>query len=193
MEIKDFISVYDDVMALSTTGNFLKFCNKISFAEQKVLTPLNENRLDKLDKKTRSTKGYGLRTDGESLTEAHWCNVYSYLIEQIFRNYDRNLPFKSGIQRIDEINVLKYEKDDFYVAHTDSFLTIPRTLSIVIFLNDDYEGGELVFHCPRTRQPYMSIPPKSNRLVIFPSNFLYPHSVNKVNKGVRYSIVSWMV
>ena len=135
MEIKDFISVYDDVMALSTTGNFLKFCNKISFAEQKVLTPLNENRLDKLDKKTRSTKGYGLRTDGESLTEAHWCNVYSYLIEQIFRNYDRNLPFKSGIQRIDEINVLKYEKDDFYVAHTDSFLTIPRTLSIVIFLN----------------------------------------------------------
>ena len=44
MEIKDFISVYDNVMALSTTGNFLKFCNKISFAEQKVLTPLNENR-----------------------------------------------------------------------------------------------------------------------------------------------------
>jgi len=28
-------------------------------------------------------------------------------------------------------------------------------------------------------------------VVIFPSNFLYPHKVNPVTKGVRYSCVSW--
>ena len=28
-------------------------------------------------------------------------------------------------------------------------------------------------------------------LLIFPSNFLYPHRVDPVTKGVRYSYVSW--
>ena len=28
-------------------------------------------------------------------------------------------------------------------------------------------------------------------LVIFPSNFLYPHKISPVTDGVRYSYVSW--
>ena len=29
-------------------------------------------------------------------------------------------------------------------------------------------------------------------LIIFPSNFLYPHKITPVTKGVRYSYVSWV-
>ena len=28
-------------------------------------------------------------------------------------------------------------------------------------------------------------------VIIFPSTFLYPHKVNEVKKGIRYSFVSW--
>ena len=32
---------------------------------------------------------------------------------------------------------------------------------------------------------------KSNRMIVWPSNFLYPHAVKPVTEGIRYSIVSW--
>jgi predicted 2-oxoglutarate/Fe(II)-dependent dioxygenase YbiX len=32
---------------------------------------------------------------------------------------------------------------------------------------------------------------KTGDLLIFPSNFLYPHRVEPVTKGVRYSFISW--
>ena len=31
------------------------------------------------------------------------------------------------------------------------------------------------------------------RLIIWPSNFMFPHRVNPVIKGTRYSIVAWAV
>jgi predicted 2-oxoglutarate/Fe(II)-dependent dioxygenase YbiX len=33
---------------------------------------------------------------------------------------------------------------------------------------------------------------KAGSIMIFPSNFLYPHKVVEVTKGVRYSYVSWV-
>ncbi len=32
---------------------------------------------------------------------------------------------------------------------------------------------------------------KAGEIMIFPSNFLYPHRVDLVTKGTRYSYVSW--
>ena len=33
---------------------------------------------------------------------------------------------------------------------------------------------------------------KKGDLLIFPSNFLYPHRIAPVTKGARYSYVSWV-
>ena len=59
-------------------------------------------------------------------------------------------------------------------------------LSIISILNDDYEGGELIMFEDK------KIDTKKGDLLIFPSNFLYPHKVTPVTKGVRYSYVSWV-
>ena len=32
---------------------------------------------------------------------------------------------------------------------------------------------------------------KKGDMLIFPANFLYPHQVNAVKKGTRYSWISW--
>ena len=32
---------------------------------------------------------------------------------------------------------------------------------------------------------------KPGHVVIWPSNFMYPHAVEPVKKGIRYSVVSW--
>ena len=59
-------------------------------------------------------------------------------------------------------------------------------LSIIGILNDDYEEGELIMFENK------KIDTKKGDLLIFPSNFLYPHKVTPVTKGVRYSYVSWV-
>jgi hypothetical protein len=60
------------------------------------------------------------------------------------------------------------------------------TLSLVGVLNDDYEGGEFIMWEDR------DIKLKTGDLLVFPSNFLYPHKVNEVTKGVRNTFVSWV-
>ena len=59
-------------------------------------------------------------------------------------------------------------------------------LTVLGGLNDDYEGGELVLWQDQV------IPLKAGSVMVFPSNFMYPHKVNPVSKGARYSYVSWV-
>jgi predicted 2-oxoglutarate/Fe(II)-dependent dioxygenase YbiX len=59
-------------------------------------------------------------------------------------------------------------------------------LSIIGVLNDDYEGGELIMFEDK------KINTKAGDLLIFPSNFLYPHQIAPVTKRARYSYVSWV-
>ena len=59
-------------------------------------------------------------------------------------------------------------------------------LSIIGILNDDYEGGNLIMFGDK------KIDTKKGDLIIFPSNFLYPHEITPVTKGVRYSYTSWV-
>jgi predicted 2-oxoglutarate/Fe(II)-dependent dioxygenase YbiX len=58
-------------------------------------------------------------------------------------------------------------------------------LSVLGILNSDYEGGEFVM-CGE------EIKLDAGDVIVFPSNFLYPHEVKPVTSGVRYSFVSWV-
>ena len=56
---------------------------------------------------------------------------------------------------------------------------------LLVHLNDDYEGGDFImWETEKIELPQGSI-------MIFPSNFMYPHKVTPVTEGTRYSYVSW--
>lgn len=61
-----------------------------------------------------------------------------------------------------------------------------RDLSMVFYLNDDFEGGDFIFPDLKIR-----IRPEPGMLICFPSNRNYKHGVEPVTKGKRYSIVCW--
>ena len=61
-----------------------------------------------------------------------------------------------------------------------------RDLSMVLYLNDDYEGGDFIFPDLKIR-----VRPEPGMLVCFPSNHHYKHGVEPVTRGKRYSIVCW--
>ena len=58
-------------------------------------------------------------------------------------------------------------------------------LSIVGALNEDYEGGEFMMW----QDTEITLPQGS--VLIFPSNFMYPHEVKEVASGTRYTYVTW--
>ena len=58
--------------------------------------------------------------------------------------------------------------------------------SALLFLSDDYEGGEFVV----AEKIYS---PQKGAGIIFPSNFLYPHEVKPVIKGTRWSALTWLM
>jgi predicted 2-oxoglutarate/Fe(II)-dependent dioxygenase YbiX len=55
--------------------------------------------------------------------------------------------------------------------------------SCVIYLNDDYEGGEIEF-CNFD----IKVKPVKNSMVLFPSNYPYMHTAHQVHSGTRYAI-----
>lgn len=86
-------------------------------------------------------------------------------------------------------SLLRYKEGHFYGEHIDwtSNMGHSRVLSILIYLNDDYEGGGIVF--PRQD---VTIKPEAGSVVVFPSVGTHPHEALEVTKGTKYAVVTWM-
>jgi hypothetical protein len=86
-----------------------------------------------------------------------------------------------------------YKKNKKMANHCDHIASIfdgqrkgIPILSVLGVLNDDYKGGEFIMFDD------MEYEMKQGNILIFPSNFLYPHRVEPVKKGTRYSFISWV-
>ena len=108
---------------------------------------------------------YDWHTDGQC---DHWCARESSLFHNI---------------KLEEMN-LKYTPDP-------RLLGTVRKISVSAILNDDYEGGELLFSTIEkdSTVKITNIKARKGDLVIFPS--FIEHKVAPVTKGTRYSIVAW--
>jgi len=92
---------------------------------------------------------------------------------------------------INQIDLLKYTPGGQYKIHTDHFSDTPRHLSIIINLNNNYKGGDLIFLNQKEKE-IKRLKLGKGSMVFFPSNFLYPHSIEPITKGTRYSIIAWL-
>ena len=87
----------------------------------------------------------------------------------------------------DSYQLLRYGKNNFFNNHFDDSVQHHRRISIVYYLNDDYVGGEITFN-----RFGLTYKPKANDLLIFPSSYVYTHSVAEVAEGTRYALVTWI-
>ena len=94
--------------------------------------------------------------------------------------------------RLTDFRVNRYNSGGFMSEHIDNIhhshgqqYGYPH-LSVLLFLNEDYEGGEFVV----ADNEYQT---EKGSAIIFPSNFMFPHKVNKVEYGTRWSVVSWLM
>jgi hypothetical protein len=86
---------------------------------------------------------------------------------------------------------LMYDVNGKYEKHVDTFHKRSdevRKLTVLAFLNDDFEGGKFyIANDHKKLYPEQ----KKGTVLIFPS--FMPHGVEPVTKGIRYSVVTWMV
>jgi hypothetical protein len=74
----------------------------------------------------------------------------------------------------------------YFLPHFDDSLEVIRSVSAVLYLNSDYEGGELTF----TRLDNLKIKPEPGDLVVFPSTYLYKHTSEILTKGTKYCVIA---
>jgi predicted 2-oxoglutarate/Fe(II)-dependent dioxygenase YbiX len=113
--------------------------------------------------------------------------LYSSL-DNAFDHYANVLyPFagKNIKNREESIHLLRYEQNGHLPAHQDQGVS-SRVLSSVMYLNDNYEGGEIVFQSSGVK-----LKPEAGSIIFFPSNFLYVHEVYPITSGSRYSMPHW--
>jgi len=121
----------------------------------------------------------------ELIMKEIWNTLKKYISELEFQWY-------SSWNGYSEVRFNRYRTDTQMRLHCDHIHSmfdgqrkgIP-SLSILGSLNNDYKGGELVFWDETV------VELKAGEIMIFPSNFLYPHEVKLVTEGTRYSFVSW--
>jgi hypothetical protein len=149
----------------------------------------------KVNSKTRDTDSFSIAHTGEIK------DLSGNVLSEIFRTSLANLFFKNfhtveqdymssyGVYWAwhEEWSVLKYGKGQHFTNHIDDHPNYPRRTSTIYYLNDNYTGGEINF--PRFN---LTIKPKANQMILFPSNYVYNHSVSPVIEGQRYAVVSWM-
>ena len=187
MEIKNFIKIYDEVLPWNVLSNLIRFANSSNFQETRV----GGGDISRTDFNIRKTFTLPLSNLNNSFSNIHWFNLLYNYFNKNLKQYkiDANI-LDYDYKDICDIEILKYENTGFYTWHVDHFATIPRTMSCILLLNNDYEGGNLCFRNPDGSGEW-EVDVKPNRMIIWPSIFLYPHTVKPVTKGKRYSVVAW--
>ena len=129
-------------------------------------------------------------------THIQFKSLFKYL-EIAIQNYQKKNSILKGKENASWINHISHVRFNRYKVGTrmrphrdhihnlfDGKLKGIPILSFVGLLNDNYEGGE--FMC---REKEIKL--RRGDILLFPSNFMYPHEVKKITKGIRYSFVSW--
>ena len=148
-----------------------------------------------VNKKTRDTSTFGIPYKGkiedilvQSLQDAFINNLNNLFFENFDPiEKDYMATYGIGSDWHDSYGILKYGEGQQFTNHIDDHPSYHRRISTVYYLNENYTGGEINF--PRFG---VTLKPKANQMIVFPSTYVYNHSVSPVIEGERYAVVSWL-
>ncbi len=176
-KLSDFIHCFENILDLSICDQIVNDSEKETFYSAGVQKTSNKNDArncyyKRLNKKYNSF-------------------VYKAIHTALSKYIKQHEFFQTGLSIEDTgYDHLLYKGDQKgeYKMHVDHVDISPRVLSISLILNDNYEGGNFSFF---KDNPFI-IKKKKGSVIIFPSNFCFPHAVTPVTNGDRHSIITWI-
>jgi len=183
----DYIQVFENIIPLDLCDGFL---NEYVNSNEWGATYIGSHN-PSIDKSIRNCDTIGTSYD---IIISQNQEIRKSLDNQMFKCandaiklYNQVFP-EAKIEQDSGYELLRYNEGQFYIQHTDSFKGNPRAVSCSFMINDDYEGGEFAFF---NREKLYKV--KKGSVIMFPSNFMYPHEIMPVTKGTRYSIITWFI
>ena len=153
------------------------------------------------------------RTKGDEtsyrVTDVSWINdqwIYD-LLWKYMKSANEKAGWKYDIVSCENCQLARYTEGMHFTWHRDALGSHnevydepthkflhgnTRKLSMSIFLNSDYEGGDFEIHNhyqPMDKDP--RITSGEGSIIVFPSFIV--HRVVPVTKGIRYSLVAWFL
>jgi predicted 2-oxoglutarate/Fe(II)-dependent dioxygenase YbiX len=179
LQLLNFIEIYRNTIDQSILTNTLKRCNNL---EWKLHEWTNYNSVTP---SPQSNEEF-LRADLTGIEKALLHRNITHCVLQYCKLHNFSINGNSPIV------INKYEQGKRLIEHIDHktnyFTGVNKGIPIITvigILNNDYTGGMLTL-CKN-----FDVPLVAGDLVIFPSNFLFPHTISTVETGIRYSFNQW--
>jgi hypothetical protein len=185
------LNVYHDVFSLDDSKRYIETLErnldgktKHKWSEAQVTnstTPIKKAR-DCVDFKYKQDNLGPRNADNEQLLDLHQ-EIYEklkYCIDDYAKYWGINVVYYEAF------NFVKYEgAGTHFNIHADHGPAYNCTVSAVIYINDDYEGGDLKF----PRLDGLVYKPKAGDIAVFPSNYIYEHASLPMESGTKYCVV----
>ena len=164
---------------------FTRLISYIDYIGKDKLPVLAGTHLD-----ARNVNGYSLTKN--KISDKVYFKAIQDVLSKNYHFYNVKFPYLH-IVNLNQIDLLKYEVGGKYDIHTDHHFNAQRTLTWILNLNDGYEGGDFVFYHQNGKDEMKRIKCEKGTMIFFPSVFLYPHRIEPITKGTRYSVVPWLI
>lgn len=138
-----------------------------------------------IDSQVRSVSTHNMYHDDGVSDSKIFNMIYSHVrrcMDLYAEKYD--IPVSHNYEKF---QLLKYNAGQFFKRHSDGGPGIQRSLSVVMYLNDDYHGGEISFDAFN-----LSVKAPKNSLIIFPSTPAYSHEAVPVKSGIKLAMVTFI-
>jgi PKHD-type hydroxylase len=196
--ITNSYTYWDDAFNPEELDKLVDYCDKFELQKGMTLGNLNK-KLENDEIDNREPIPEVRRSDIKFLTpneQNMWIferiNGVIEILNDRFYNMD--------LYGYDSMQYTEYNSEEkgHYGFHMDSAIGSgnaigdTRKLSLSMFLNDpdDYKGGKFQFN-EGTEKNAVDVPQKKGRMIVFPSFMI--HRVTPVTKGVRKSLVAWVL
>jgi predicted 2-oxoglutarate/Fe(II)-dependent dioxygenase YbiX len=179
-EYREQVTVIPDLLSRSECAELIELCEEACFRRSRVAQRAGEIHKDVVQASVRSSSSVVL----EDRTNPLLARLYS------------ECAAREGVRPrdIEHIQCVRYKKGQRFKAHFDGGVNLPRLTTYLLYLNDDFTGGETYFPLLD-----LAVTPVAGSALRFPScdaegRMLWPseHGGLPVGKGVKYALNIWV-
>lgn len=181
----DYVKIYKNSLPKKLCKSAVKNLKKLNWFQHQFYNSF-ENTMISFDNELSVSNEY--IPEKEEINKQVWFAIEKYIVKDFssFKDWFSGWNGHSLVRfnKYDINTKMKLHCDHIHSLFDGQLKGIP-VLTVLGSLNDEYEGGELMMFGD------YKIDLSAGSIVVFPSNFMFPHEVKPIKKGIRYSYVSW--
>jgi len=185
LNLDNYVLKLSNFIDKKTCEEILKEIKKLKW-EEHFFYDVKENKNINVSGEKELEFAYTKSMNTEILMKKIWEALNEYVVKK------HNFKWFLGWKGYSYVKFNKYSKNKEMALHCDHIHSLfpgePKgipILSIVGVLNENYTGGDFIMFKNK------KIKLLQGDVIVFPSNFLFPHKVTEVKSGERFSFVSW--